>query len=57
MWNRVEGEGPGMDGRSGNDVDGVASQKGGGMTRDDGVSEVGQGDGGQVGLGDMMHLG
>lgn len=57
VWNRVEGEGPGMDGRGGNDVDGVASQKGGGMTRDDGVSEVGQGDGGQVGLGDMMHLG
>ena len=38
-------------------MDGVASQKGGGMTRDDGVSEVGQGEGGQVGLGDMMHLG
>lgn len=37
----VESEGSRVDGRGGNDVDGVASKKGGGVARDDGVSEVG----------------
>lgn len=35
MWDRVEGEGPRMDGRGRNDVDGMASEKGGRVTRDD----------------------
>lgn len=35
MWDRVEGEGSRMDGRGGNDVNGMASEKGGRMARDD----------------------
>lgn len=37
MGNRVEGEGPGMDRRGGDDVDGVAGEEGGRVPWDDGV--------------------
>lgn len=35
MWDRVEGEGPRMDCGGRNDVDGMAGEKGGRVTRDD----------------------
>lgn len=53
---RVEGEGARVDGRRRNDVDGVAGQERGGVPRNNGVGEVGQGNGCQVWLGDVVHL-
>lgn len=38
-------------------MDRVASKKGGRVARDDRVSEMGQGNRGQMGLGNMMYLG
>lgn len=57
MRDRVEGKGPRMDGGGRNDVDGVTGEKGGRVAGDYGVGEVGEGDGCQVGLGDVVHLG
>lgn len=57
MWDRVEGEGTRVDGRGRDYMDRVASEKGGRVARDDRVSEMGQGDRGEMGLGDVMDLG
>lgn len=42
MRDRVEGEGARVDGRRRNDVDGVAGQERGGVSRNNRVGQVGQ---------------
>lgn len=56
MRDRVEGEGARVDGRRRNDVDGMAGQKRGGVPWNNRVGQVGQGNGRQVWLGDVVDL-